>query len=91
MAEKPESQSSTIHQVPDPSDNTVTLRVPKPNMQVAILGLVAFITLFQTVQLMRIGAKAASAPAKAAPAAASTNSGGSGSNADIPQSMVGGC
>lgn len=71
--------------------NTVTLRVPKPNIQVAVLGLVAFITLFQTVQLVRIGAKAGSAPVKAAPAATTTTGSGSGSNADVPQSMVGGC
>lgn len=91
MVANTESQSGAMHQVSKSSDNTVTLRVSKPNLQVAVLGLVAFITLFQTVQLIRIGAKVSSSPAKAAPAAATTTTGGSGSGTDVPQSMVGGC
>lgn len=94
MAEQPHSQSSSLHQVPNAGDNTMVLRVPKPNMQVAVLGLVAFITLFQTFQLVRINSASGSTPAKVAPAAATSTSShgsGTGSNADVPQSMVGGC
>jgi len=84
--------ASTMHQVPPTDGNTMVLRIPKPNVQVAVLGLVAFITLFQTFQLVQISAKAGSAPVKTAPAAVTnTGSGGSGSNTDVPQSMVGGC
>lgn len=76
------------------NNNGLTIRVPKPNMQVIILGFVALITLFQTFQLLRINSQAGSASVKAA-APATTNSGGgsptTGSNADVPQSMVGGC
>lgn len=90
MAEQKKESTSAMHSVPK-SDNTMVLRVPKPNMQVAVLGLVAFITLFQTIQLVRISGS--STPAKVAPAAATQTStgGGTGSNADVPQSMVGGC
>lgn len=74
------------------TDNTVVLRVPKPNLQIVVLGLVAFITLFQTFQLVRISSKASSASVKAVPATTTTNSGtDTGSDADVPQSMVGGC
>ena len=86
-------QTKTIHQVPQqPVDNSITLRVPKPNMQVAVLGIVAFITLFQTFQLIRISGSSATTPVTTAPAATNTSpGGGSGSNASTPQSMVGGC
>ncbi len=82
---------SAMHQVPPADGNTMVLRVPKPNMQVAVLGLVAFITLFQTFQLIQISAKSGSAPVKTAPAAANTGSGAAGGGGDVPQSMVGGC
>lgn len=73
-------------------ETSVVLRVPKPNLQILVLGLIAIITLFQTFQLVRISSKATSASLKAAPATTTTNSGtGTGSNADVPQSMVGGC
>ena len=73
-------------------NNTVVLRVPKPNIQIVVLGLIAVITLFQTFQLVRISSRASSTSAKAVPAAVTTNGGtGTGSNADVPQSMVGGC
>lgn len=86
-----QTTTGAMHQIPKP-DNTMVLRIPKPNIQVAVLGLVAFITLFQTVQLVRISGRASSAPVKSAPAAVTnTGSGGSGSNSDVPQSMVGGC
>lgn len=92
MAETKTSGTSTMHQVPQ-QDNTMVLRIPKPNMQVAVLGIVAAITLFQTFQLIRISGASSSTPVKSAPAATttSTHSSGAGSNADTPQSMVGGC
>lgn len=98
MAENHEhSQTSTLHQVPSSNEGAMVLRVPKPNMQVAVLGLVAFITLFQTFQLVRINSASGSTTVKAAPAAA-TSTGSShtgttetGGNAEVPQSMVGGC
>ncbi|MBI2086138.1 hypothetical protein HYT74_02235 [Candidatus Daviesbacteria bacterium] len=72
-------------------EGVVVLRVPKPNLQIVVLGLIAVITLFQTFQLVRISSKASTSTVKA-PAAATTNGGtGTGSNADVPQSMVGGC
>lgn len=91
MAEGEKHEAGAMHQVPQATDNTVVLRVPKPNMQVVVLGLVAFITLFQTFQLVRISGASSSTPVKAAPPATTTGSGGTGSNADTPQSMVGGC
>lgn len=94
MAEHTKGTIGAIHNVPQqPAGNTLTLRIPKPNIQVVVLGLVAFITLFQTFQLFRINGAAGSASVKSAPAAASTTSSGagSGSNASTPQSMVGGC
>ena len=69
-------------------NNTLVLRVPKPNLQVVVLGLVAVITLFQTFQLVRISSKASSTKGITAPAPAAA---GTGSDADVPQSMVGGC
>lgn len=92
MAEQ-HSETGALHQVPPSNDGTMVLRVPKPNMQVAVLGLVAAITLFQTFQLVRISG-VSNTPVKAAPAAAthtSTGGSGTGSNTDVPQSMVGGC
>ncbi len=93
MAEVEKHEAGAMHHVPQATDNTIVLRVPKPNMQVAVLGLVAFITLFQTFQLVRISGVSSKASVKTAPAAATgTQTGsGTGSNADTPQSMVGGC
>lgn len=91
MADREKPETGTMHQVPDAAvDNTMTIRVPKPNIQVAVLGLVAFITLFQTFQLVRISGSTSTGTVKSAPAAA-VSTGGSGANADAPQSMVGGC
>ena len=70
-------------------NSSLVIRVPKPNIQVAVLGLIAFITLFQTFQLLRISTQAGSAPVKAAAAPAAAT--GTGSSAEVPQSMVGGC
>lgn len=72
-------------------DNDVVLRVQKPNLQIVVLGLIAFITLFQTFQLVRISERSANAPIKSAPAVINTGSGGTGSGTEVPQSMVGGC
>ncbi len=91
MTTNTQPQSRLMHQVSSQEDNTVTLRVPKPNLPVAVLGLVAFLTFFQTVQLLSISAKAGSSPAKIAPAVVTSTSGGSGSSADLPASQVGGC
>ena len=94
MAEEKET-TAAIHQVQQqPADNTVILRIPKPNIQVVVLGLVAFITLFQTVQLVRISGSANTGTVKSAPAPVSntgSGAGGSGADANTPQSMVGGC
>ena len=68
-------------------EKTVVLRIPKPNLQVVILGLIALITIFQTFQLIRINAQASSTPVKAV----SPVTTGTGSSTDVPQSMVGGC
>ena len=86
-------EAGVLHQVPSQGDNTMVLRIPKPNMQVVVLGLIALITLFQTFQLVRISGKTSATPAKAAPAAAPTTGtgGGTGGNTSTPQSMVGGC
>ena len=72
-------------------DNAKSL--PKINMQVVILSLIALITLFQTFQLARISAKAGSATIKSSVPAASSGSQpqSAGSSSEVPQSMVGGC
>ena len=75
--------NATRHSPSQENNNTVVLRVPKPNLQIVVLGLIAVITLFQTFQLVQISAKSGSAPVKTAPAAVT--------NPDVPQSMVGGC
>lgn len=77
------------------TDDSVVFRIPKPNLQIVLLGLVALITLFQTFQLVRISSAASSVSVKTASPASqnATNNGasGTGSNADVPESMVGGC
>lgn len=73
------------------TNNAIVLRVPKPNLQIVVLGLIAVITLFQTFQLVRISSKASASTVKAAPATTTNSGTGTGSNADVPQSMVGGC
>lgn len=94
MAEQKEATTAAIHTIPKQRvDNTITFRVPRPNMQVAVLGIVAFITLFQTVQLLRISGSTETASVRAVAATTSTGASGtgSGSDASTPQSMVGGC
>lgn len=93
MTDTKTSTTAAIHEVPKrEGGDTITLRVPKPNMQIAVLGLVAFITLFQTFQLVRISGSSSAVTVKSAPAAATASTGsGTGGNASAPQSMVGGC
>lgn len=93
MTENKRSETSaTLHHSGQKNNNVTVLRIPKPNLQIVILGLIAVITLFQTFQLIRINLKASSASVKAAPATTTINNGtGTGSNADVPKSMVGGC
>lgn len=91
MTDNQRLETSTSRHSTDQNTNTVVLRVPKPNLQIVVLGLIAVITLFQTFQLVRISSKASSASVKAAPATTTTGGTGTGNNADVPQSMVGGC
>lgn len=94
MTENQEPETNEAHHSSSPVNNLVVLRFPKPNLQVVVLGLIALVTLFQSFQLMRISAQASATPSKAVPAsapAANSTSSGTGSNADVPQSMVGGC
>lgn len=70
--------------------NALVLRVPRPNLQIIILALIAVITIFQTFQLIRISSKTGQIKA-VSPVSTTTNGSGSGSNTDVPQSMVGGC
>lgn len=60
------------------------------NAQVAVLGLLAVVTVFQTAQLYALKSRAGGVSVKPAAAAASAASGHSGSNAALPE-MVGGC
>lgn len=72
--------------------NTIVLRIPKINFQAGLLGLVALITVFQTVQLFRINGRANVASVKASTVNSNPSpSHGSGVNTAAPQSMVGGC
>lgn len=82
------------------SSTGMVVTLPKPNMQVIVLALVAVITLFQSFQLLRINSKSTSVSPAVQTAPATTTSGSSsistgssagGSNANVPQSMVGGC
>ena len=94
MAENLKKETSTANDVSaKTTDNAVVLRIPKPNLQIVVLGLIAVITLFQTFQLVRIGSSATSASVKvAAPATTTANpASGAGSNTSVPQSQVGGC
>lgn len=92
MTENQRMETSASRHSVNQNNNSVVLRVPKPNVQIIVLGLIALITLFQTFQLVRINSQASSASVKTAPTAATTTGGtGTGGNADVPQSMVGGC
>ncbi len=73
------------------TDNGIVLRIPKMNLQAVLLGLVALITIFQTVQLFRINNGTASAQVRSSVSPTQSSSGSSGANANAPQSMVGGC
>lgn len=69
-------------------NNAYVLRVPKLNLQVIVLALIALITIFQTIQLLRISSKAGTIKAITVPSGAGT---GTESGGDAPASMVGGC
>lgn len=93
MTKTKTSESTAKHRIPTQrTDSAIRFRIPRPNMQVAVLGIVAFITLFQTVQLVRISGTANAAPVKAvSTTTTSTEGSGTASNANTPRSMVGGC
>lgn len=71
---------------------TLTIRLPRIDMKITLLALIAIITAFQTMQLYTLKASAKSGTFKAAAPAAATApaAGGSGSNSALPP-MVGGC
>ena len=88
MTENKRIETNALHHIPNQTnDNAVILRVPKPNLQIVVLGLIAVITVFQTFQLVRISSRASSVSVKTVSPANT----GTGSNIDVPQSMVGGC
>lgn len=94
MTENQEPETNETHHPSNQAKNLVVLRFPKPNLQVVVLGLIALVTLFQSFQLVRISAQASATPAPAVTnntSATNSASSGTGSNADVPQSMVGGC
>ncbi len=74
---------------------TITLKIPQLNIQAVILGLLALVTIFQTVQLYTLKSNTANLTVKSA-TTTSTPAGGSsvpaagGSDQDLP-GMVGGC
>lgn len=76
-----------------PQAKGITIRIPKVNPQVAVLALLAVVTVFQTAQLYALKSKAGGVSVKPVSAAAAPTSGASshsGSNAALP-AMVGGC
>lgn len=77
-------------QAPAATDNTKVWHIPKPGAQTVVLGLVALITLAQTVQLMRISSKANATSVRTV-APSSSSSDGMGDDTNTPQAMVGGC
>ena len=85
-----ETQKSETNTTPI-QESTVIVRVPKPNLQVVVLGLIPIIPIFQTFQLMRISAKASTVSVKSAPATTTNSGTGTGTDSDVPESMVGGC
>ncbi|MBI4261958.1 hypothetical protein HY624_00340 [Candidatus Uhrbacteria bacterium] len=75
---------------------TITLKIPQLNIQAVILGLLALVTIFQTVQLYTLKSGVATLSIKPAAAAASAPAGGSsapaaGGSDNGLQGMVGGC
>ncbi len=87
-----DTPTNTTEEPKTPSANDpIVLHIPRMNFQAGVLGLVALITVFQTVQLFRINNTYASAPARSSENSAPASSGASNGNANTPQSMVGGC
>ncbi|MBF8280332.1 MAG: hypothetical protein HW383_105 [Candidatus Magasanikbacteria bacterium] len=77
---------------PQSAARTLTISIPKLNMQVIVLALLAIVTIFQTVQLYSLKSKAGALTVKAATGGASSAApaAAAGSNAALPD-MVGGC
>jgi len=91
IQEESNAEPTPIHHIPQTS-RAVVLRVPRPNTQIIILGLVALITLFQTFQLIRISSKSSTSVVKTTPASLpSSSTPDSNAGSSEPQSMVGGC
>ena len=82
----------TEHTTPEAQPKTITLRIPKLNMQVTVLALIALVSLFQTVQLLSLKAKAGGITVKAPSSGSATpaTQGGTHNNSALP-GMVGGC
>lgn len=84
----------TSEPTPETTPRTLTIKVPRVHVQSILLGLIALVTIFQTVQIYGLKTSSAKATVKtsvgtpstgnsAAPAAGSSNSA-------LPE-MVGGC
>lgn len=86
-------ETNKVGPVAPAEGKTMVIRLPKINLQAGLLGLVALITVFQTVQLFRINNRAGATTVKASSVSSnpSPSSHESGANAAAPQSMVGGC
>ncbi len=71
---------------------TLTIRLPKFDVQTVVLALIAAVTVLQTVQLysLKAATKGATVKSATAPAAAQTTGASGSSNSALPQ-MVGGC
>jgi len=67
MTENQRVETNVLRHSVNQNNNSVVLRVPKPNLQIIVLGLIALITLFQTFQLVRINSQASSESAPVAP------------------------
>jgi len=73
---------------------TLTISIPKLNVQVIVLALLAIVTIFQTVQLYSLKSKAGALTVKAATGGSSSGAPAAGApaaaGAALPD-MVGGC
>ena len=81
----------TDHTTPEAQSKTITLRIPKINLQVTVLALIALVSLFQTVQLLSLKSKAGGITVKApALGGSAAPASGTHNNSALPD-MVGGC
>mgnify|MGYP001593555256 CR=1 FL=1 len=69
---------------------TITLKIPQLNIQAVILGLLAIVTIFQTVQLYTLKSGVANLSVKPAAATTGGSSAPASNNSALPE-MVGGC